>query len=555
MIKKFFKWLNQKGQSMVLYALLTPLMFLAGAAATDLGWYYLNCSRLQDAADAAVIAGAKEFKLDNYKSPVLVYNSEIPSTEFENSGVDAEVIEQINNSKIKADEKARKFLKVNSNATESQEPALYRDDDNNFYYVVKLKENNVKHLFDIMNVAGELQIEAVAAAKLAYQTPSPTVETEDKETFEELAAINVINGNWELESARSRGKWVMPTTNTDNFFVNLAITSSYSSSKTWINFNTPANMYVDGTSYRYAILDVVPSNGQKKTTLKIDENYRPDSINLGFRQDIIRVAPGALEVRNGKVVKVGTVTDIQFEEDWDIRFDEPYNRKTEVRYINKNNKGSSSYWYPSFDLRIHNVFNFNYAYEIRADKVAKDKSNPYDILWTRIESEAFLPLKMLGVTDKDNHVQYKSVRQIVLNINVDNTIKENGKLKYRPIIMFYDGPERFDNNSTVRASKPIILNLNANFNGILYAPTSPVIFNGNGYKFNGFIVAKKYMKLKKGTNAVHYNDKIFVDENGEVLAEDIIRSSYGKYERFGIKSFSNYNYDLEDNSQDNLFTS
>lgn len=541
---------------MVLYALLTPLMFLAGAAATDLGWYYMNVSRLQDAADAAVIAGAQEFRLDNYKSPTLT--NSWSGNNFEISCDDEEFSEKVRTAKIKADANARKFLEVNGNATESKEPSLYMD-GNDLFYTVSLENNNVKHLFDIMNVAGEMKIEVAAVAKLAYQTPPPKVEDNEKETFAELAGINVVSGNWEVEAAKENRKtWKAPTEHLDNYFVNLAINNNYSSEKIWINFNTAANMYVDGTNYRYAILDIVPANGKKKTG-GLSTNYKPDSITLGFRQDITRVEAGALEVKkNGTVgVKSGkTVKEIQFEEDWDIRYDEPYNRKTEIRYRNKNNNGSTSYWYPSFDLRVHNVFNFNHAYEIRADKVAENPNNPYDILWARIESEAFLPLKMLGVTDKDSHTQYKSVRQIVLNMNVDNTVRdENGKLKYRPIVMFYDGPERFDNNSTVRASKPVILNLNANFNGILYAPTSPVIFIGNGYKFNGFIVAKKYMKLNKGTTAVHYNDKIFIDENGEVLAEDVIRSSYGTYERFGIKSFGGYGYELEDKSQNNLFTS
>lgn len=545
MIKKFC----QKGQSMVLYALLTPLMFLAGAAAADLGWYYMNVSRLQDAADAAVIAGAKELRLDNYKSPVLVSGNE-----SEDSDVDDEVIEQINNSKIKADESAKKFLAVNGNAAESEKLELSVS-GKDLFYTVSLEDNNVKHLFDIMNVTGEMKIKVDAVAKLAYQTPPPETKTEIAEDLPRLAVANVVSGNWELEAAKSRKTWTAPTANLDNYFVNLAITSTYPSNKVWLNFNTEANMYVDGTNYRYAILDIKPGNDKTRTSSTIANNYRPDSITLGFRQDIIRVKPGALEVKNDKVVKVGTVTETQFEADWDIRYDEPYNRKTEIKYINKNRRNDSSWWDPSFDLRIHNVYNFVHAYEIRADKVAADKNNLYDILWTRIESEAFLPLRVLGVTDKDSHTQYKSVRQIVLNMNVDNTVNENGKLKYRPIVMFYDGPERFENDSTVRVARPVILNLNANFNGILFAPNSPVIFNGNGYKFNGFIVAKKYMKLTKGTNAVHYNDKIFVDENGEVLAEDVVRSSYGTYETFGIVSFDNYNYTLEDKSQDNLFTS
>jgi len=36
-----------------------PVMMLFVGLALDLGWYYLNVSRLQNAADAAALAGAK----------------------------------------------------------------------------------------------------------------------------------------------------------------------------------------------------------------------------------------------------------------------------------------------------------------------------------------------------------------------------------------------------------------------------------------------------------------------------------------------------------------
>ena len=41
-----FKRIRQRGQVMILYALLIPLMFLFVGVGLDLGWYYLNVSRL-----------------------------------------------------------------------------------------------------------------------------------------------------------------------------------------------------------------------------------------------------------------------------------------------------------------------------------------------------------------------------------------------------------------------------------------------------------------------------------------------------------------------------
>ena len=62
---------NQKGQSMILFALLTPVLFTVGGAALDLGWYYLNLSKLQNAADAAALAGAQVI---SEEKPELVGN-------------------------------------------------------------------------------------------------------------------------------------------------------------------------------------------------------------------------------------------------------------------------------------------------------------------------------------------------------------------------------------------------------------------------------------------------------------------------------------------------
>ena len=57
---------KQHGQATVLYALLMPILFAFVGVGMDLGWYYINVSRLQNAADAAALAGAQALvKRDN----------------------------------------------------------------------------------------------------------------------------------------------------------------------------------------------------------------------------------------------------------------------------------------------------------------------------------------------------------------------------------------------------------------------------------------------------------------------------------------------------------
>ena len=61
MMKKFLKSLTlQTGQTLVLYALLVPLLFILVGATVNLGWYYFNLSKLQNAADSAALAGAMD---------------------------------------------------------------------------------------------------------------------------------------------------------------------------------------------------------------------------------------------------------------------------------------------------------------------------------------------------------------------------------------------------------------------------------------------------------------------------------------------------------------
>ena len=64
MFKNIKQCFIRRGQVAVFYALLIPTIFLLGGVGLDLGWYYLKVSSMQNAADAAVIAGAWKFLED-----------------------------------------------------------------------------------------------------------------------------------------------------------------------------------------------------------------------------------------------------------------------------------------------------------------------------------------------------------------------------------------------------------------------------------------------------------------------------------------------------------
>lgn len=129
-----FKKKIQRGQAMVLWALLTPIFILFLGVGMDLGWYYLNVSRLQNAADAAALAGAQalvksDATFQNYYIVALASN-QLPSDfanyekvyektfEGKNTGVlknykendDEKLKETLRDGRVLAEEYARKNL-------------------------------------------------------------------------------------------------------------------------------------------------------------------------------------------------------------------------------------------------------------------------------------------------------------------------------------------------------------------------------------------------------------------------------------------------------------
>ena len=153
------------------------MFFLFIGVVLDLGWYYLNVSRLQNAADAAVVAGAHAF-VDEYNAKntankiSVTYDydglivddyprDKLPVNESDEENKDTNRDE----SKVKGDEAAADYVLKNLSADDNLSkpedeksftifddwsrsdkstitlvPSLYEDDDETFYYVVRLTE-------------------------------------------------------------------------------------------------------------------------------------------------------------------------------------------------------------------------------------------------------------------------------------------------------------------------------------------------------------------------------------------------------------------------------
>ena len=165
-IRKFFRAIfsaAQRGQVMVMYALLVPLLFLFVGVGLDLGWYYLNVSRLQNAADAAVVAGAhalindtENFSDYSYDGTIISIDETADTTASEKStSAGDEVASEYALKNLSDDASAQQNEATytmtdnwskDQSSTVTLTPSLREDTDGNLYYVVRIAEQ-VRHLF------------------------------------------------------------------------------------------------------------------------------------------------------------------------------------------------------------------------------------------------------------------------------------------------------------------------------------------------------------------------------------------------------------------------
>lgn len=149
-----------------------------------------------------------------------------------------------------------------------------------------------------------------------------------------------------------------------------------------------------------------------------------------------------------------------------------------------------------YSYRIHFPVIIVKAYPVRSGKSAPDS------LYAFIEQEPIKQEVTLSDSSTFTREDMSSVRQIIINNDIANTGTYD-----RPLVFFYEGPEvplkkyhpeLYDGDDYVGARPflPIILNLYANFRGIIFAPNNPVIINGNGFKLEGFVVAREFRRLK-----------------------------------------------------------
>ena len=564
---------KRRGQVLVFYALMIPIFLLAGGVGLDLGWYYLNVSRLQNAADAAVVAGARIFvknqdedafkDVDRY----LLINNRLFDENREYIATSENEKQTIADAKSVSEDYAVKNLGSvsDSNIIDSWSKSKAETDKKvditttlydygtSLYYVVTLTEN-IEHFF----LPGWFD---------DMQAPVKAVVSLSQITLEDTKNKNVIVGNWEVQDIYFNNKQGLKDGKAEyksRFGYDL-----YTGK--WNQYQDKNHHYKAGDHRRTETVSVKPNNtgnnsgNSYKTSAngsKIYSEQEVDSLNIDARQDVMF-----------------TLGSKYRSEDWDLDLEDAYDSLDQLIAASGYKKGDAANY-----MRIHTMINFDEPHKAR-----EGKDDP-DILWVRIESDAMLtnPDSPNGETTsyvaKSGLRSFNSVHQFIINMNSANTaIDADGKDIYRPVIIFYDGPERYSTANNIRDSLPVIVNLNADFQGVLYVPNSPVVLNDNGYDFNGFIVAKSYMKLKpeegfyKDEETGKYYDSeaktteyfkvsetkngvtnvLFTDEWGNVQYSEQAdtRRLVGTYDNFNRTDFSTHGYKILQSSADNLLLS
>lgn len=553
-----FKKVQQHGQAMILYGLLMPLLFLCAGVGLDLGWYYLNVSRLQNAADAAVVAGAHAFvddinaknkaakNLINYSyDGSLVENSFYAALDITTNTSAGDTVAADYALKNLSD--AAAWTKVeNGNYTLNDSwgrggssevtltPALYKNsiDSNNeiFYYVVYLTEK-VEHLL----MPG--WFEAIEAPVIAVAMLSKTVEAAPA-----AAPVTLIfdaNGGSFSNNTTTDSKSLTNPSEMENDGVSIPLSASSGAPIYMNNQKEFKGWSTNPNPSEYEIIDIFKDGAQltktelaklfgDKTTVTLYavwEKVKPTNNRTLWEQMQYLIAKNVYDPdwdvsvqKYGKVGQTAKIVHNSFDT-VDNTYINSYHYYTELINLetavtNSTNVGNETRYFIDFrrndyvwtyltnpkyyygenvsNFRVHSLFNVNKAYDVRSDK--ND-----DPLYLRIEAE---PGNDYTSSDTQNGTYAKNftpIRQIVININADNTADSK-----RPLFFYYDGPDAVKSHNA--APQPVILNLNANFKGVLFMPDVPVVINGNGYTFEGFIVASEFRYLDRSNGSqVNYS--------------------------------------------------
>ena len=521
---------SQKGAVLVFFALLLPVIVFFAGMAIDFGRAYMHKSYLQNAADAAALAGASA--VAGGKGARLV--DDIPSgfLNINDTGM-----------LIVAGEAANKILlkdtgKASANDTNTKLRSNIAGEAVTFYYMVELTED-VKMVFAQFFLPKSLFPNdwTVEVSARAWARSSRSEEGDGGE--------DVVGGDPYGRTQLEQMQEVADRETTTEFFAWKKTVGNDMTTAQQLSFTNAGVRYNnDGTRSEVFDMKLTESNNRKDLFInfkqdlqynnKLMENW--DAVDLrGLSYEEAKAKFNALGLKLASVVLPWG--------DGSIPISKLTWNEEEHAYVAGNNNLSWDDFETAYK-KLHNgvlnkdeilnyitstisgTINLNSAYPVRdlSTLSPKEKSltirgntNKQDPLYVRIESEEF----------NAGHVA-NTIRDIRININAENTEKDGeGKSRYRPVLFFYDGPIDVNNERGVgRQSNTVVVTLNKDFRGIIYAPNSPVQVIGNGHAFSGFIIASRILGKNEFGEDVDLTNMMPEHQNEET--DPVLQDFYSK---------------------------
>lgn len=486
----------QTGSVIVFVALMLPFLILFAGMAIDIGRAYLYKSHMQNAADAAALAG---IAAAGGQKARLITVKDVPAM---GAYIKTETT-------AKADAGANKILSMDTDGNWANNGSIVstelRKEINPAKKSPLLKNRAIKYYYKVELADG---FPFQFASSFLPQSLLPSSWSVHAEAWAEaendpLAGIDLLTQMKENEEAYTYSTFQDLQAHFKGY--------SYSDIKA-ISFTNKGTAHrQDGT--RNEIFDLDGTNSINNDMNSLLVNFKPDFTSANQFQD------------NWDLDKLDNMTPAEARSYlWDIMGIKLIN----WRIIDNNGtvleekEGGATYWGQVYDKlkakfgesiatqlvfsRIESIINVTNPYEVRdvenypEDEVSydvnTDKPNKLDPLFVRIESEEYNTKGELGYV-------MNTTRDITINIQADNTaLKDDGTTyKYRPMIFFYEGP--VDQNGQMggeRKSRTVTLNFEADFRGILFAPNSPVYIKGNNHKFTGIVIAESFVQFNNMTN-------------------------------------------------------
>lgn len=528
----------QKGSVMVLFAVLLPIFVFFVSVVVDFARAHAHKAYLQNVADAAALAGVKTVVPTETARLVPDY----PGDENDANLADA-------STNAKANSAADKSVESNgdsANPFTSVDKKLKKNGES-YYYKVKIIEHVpllVARAFLPNSVMPDgFPVEVVAWASI----DSPSVEGN---LFDQLNKIGIEQTIKDYKSLKAAGPGAGRVENVDrnnndlhvpaDVFLPKGIYFSKLDDKV-VRTETVVPNKVNTWKYMFVEFQPDIQINKNKGILKDGNLYFPlDNWDLGIeltpeQWNIVEYGSivglnGSGRKRDEVIKRIRDTFGISIEEATEVLLESPITNVVSfsalhtvrgdplISTIPESDKTRRRKALEKWENKTKNggeVKILNYAHEhglaneddysladlvVRSTKINPEEANnpkvnkryymsADDPLLVRIESE-----DINKVPTGNNNVFYaSSTRKLTLKIDADNTDD-----LYRPLIIYYYGPEDFDGNTgdnqtgVKRESRLVTLELNADFKGILFAPNSPVTIKANGHRIRGIVVAKSY---------------------------------------------------------------